>query len=95
MKQNRILTLVVGIVFIVIALFFYRLQTVGVSVNTIPKIQSVIPSRCVPTFADGGGPYYKSNSPYNREKIVPDKNNGEQLVVSGKMLRNDCKTTCT
>lgn len=46
---------------------------------------------CIPTFRDGGGPYYQLNSPF-REKIVPDINNGERLIVSGKILRNDCKT---
>jgi len=47
---------------------------------------------CTPTFADGGGPYYKLNSPF-RNKISPEVNNGEKLIVSGKFLRNDCKTT--
>lgn len=48
-------------------------------------------TNCKPTFADGGGPYYKPNSPA-RFKISPEINNGEKLIVSGKILRNDCKT---
>lgn len=46
---------------------------------------------CVPTFMDGGGPYYKPDSPF-RSKIVPDDNKGEKLVVTGRLLRNDCNT---
>lgn len=46
---------------------------------------------CVPTFVDGGGPYYKPNSPF-RAKISSDENNGEKLVVEGKVVMNDCKT---
>lgn len=46
---------------------------------------------CIPTFVDGGGPYYKENVPF-RKKIVPDQNNGERLTVKGRILKNDCKT---
>lgn len=47
---------------------------------------------CVSTFVDGGGPYYKSNAPF-RKKITPDQNDGEKLIVKGKVLKNDCKTS--
>jgi protocatechuate 3,4-dioxygenase beta subunit len=53
--------------------------------NPTPKIG------CKPTFRDGGGPYYKPNSPF-REKIVPEINNGEKLIVTGKVLKTDCAT---
>lgn len=53
--------------------------------------QTAVTTPCVPTFVDGGGPYYQPNSPF-REKIVPDENNGEVLTVSGKVLRRDCQT---
>lgn len=46
---------------------------------------------CVPTFVDGGGPYYKENAPF-REKIVPSETNGEKLIVRGRVLKNDCAT---
>ena len=46
---------------------------------------------CTPAFADGGGPYYKYNAPF-RYKIVPDENDGEKVIVKGKLLRSDCKT---
>ncbi len=45
---------------------------------------------CIPTFPDGDGPYYKTDAP-QRYKIVPQNSNGEKLVISGKLLRNDCK----
>jgi protocatechuate 3,4-dioxygenase beta subunit len=46
---------------------------------------------CIPTFQDGGGPYYRPNSP-ERTEIAPPHTGGITLVVSGKILRNDCKT---
>lgn len=49
------------------------------------------PPGCIPTFADGGGPYYQENVPF-REDIAPEINDGEKLIVSGKILLNDCKT---
>lgn len=61
-------------------------NTPPVNENPIQKIE------CTPTFRDGGGPYYKSNSPF-REKIVPEINNGEKLIVTGRVLKNDCTTT--
>lgn len=62
-----------------------------VSNSVTPSAQTIPAEGCIPTFADGGGPYYKANSPF-RTKIVPDQNNGEKLVVKGKVLLNDCKT---
>lgn len=50
-----------------------------------------VKKECIPTFADGGGPYYKNDSPF-RTKIVPDKTEGEKLTVSGRVLEKDCKT---
>src|SRR5262245_4472674 len=47
--------------------------------------------KCIPTFVDGGGPYYKARAPF-REKIVPDKNDGSKLVIHGKVLKSDCKS---
>lgn len=46
---------------------------------------------CIPTFIDGGGPYYLPNAPF-RTVIHPEQTNGDLLVVSGKLLRNDCQT---
>lgn len=46
---------------------------------------------CTPTFKDGGGPYYLPDSPF-REKIVPEINNGQRLIVKGRVLVNDCIT---
>lgn len=48
-------------------------------------------SGCKPAFRDGGGPYYLPNSPF-RNKIVPEENKGDQLMVAGKIVMNDCAT---
>lgn len=46
---------------------------------------------CIPTFLDGGGPYYQPNTPF-RDHLAPDENKGEQLTVRGKVLGADCVT---
>ena len=43
------------------------------------------PKPCLPTFVDGGGPYYKLNSP-ERDHIAPPETEGQRLEVSGKVL---------
>ena len=59
-------------------------------VTPAPTNQS-ISSNCVPTFQDGGGPYYQSNSPF-RSNIAPEDHTGEELTVTGKILQSDCVT---
>jgi protocatechuate 3,4-dioxygenase beta subunit len=46
---------------------------------------------CVPTFVDGGGPYYQSNTPM-RSELAPTVNSGEKLIVTGKVVEKDCVT---
>lgn len=46
---------------------------------------------CTPTFADGGGPYYKANSPF-RTVLYKTDSRGEILAVSGRVLHRDCQT---
>ncbi len=46
---------------------------------------------CTPTFVDGGGPYYKPDSPF-RQYLAPTENVGQKLIVTGKVLKNDCQT---
>lgn len=46
---------------------------------------------CIPTFQDGGGPYYQANTPF-RDRISPAENEGDTLVVSGRVLAADCHT---
>lgn len=46
---------------------------------------------CLPTFKDGGGPYYLPDQPF-RENIAPNENDGERLVVQGRLLESDCST---
>lgn len=52
---------------------------------------AVVSSDCIPTFKDGGGPYYQPNTPF-RENIAPKNNSGEKLIISGKVLKNGCTT---
>jgi protocatechuate 3,4-dioxygenase beta subunit len=53
--------------------------------------QTFTQSDCVPTFLDGGGPYYQPNAPF-RSVLAPSDHNGEELIVSGRVLESDCKT---
>lgn len=66
-------------------------MTVSLSFGLSVGKGAMVARSCTPAFADGDGPYYLPDSP-TRYKIVPDKNNGEKLVISGRLLRNDCKT---
>lgn len=76
-------SLILGIVFLIIAGFSgYYLS--GLKTQDSPQI-------CKPAFLDGGGPYYKPDVPF-RSKIVPENTNGEKLIISGRILKNDCKT---
>lgn len=74
----------------------YVLVGIGVLISIFiftfsKRVQKEDHDLCVPAFVDGGGPYYKSNVPF-RKKITPDQNDGEKLIVKGKVLKNDCKT---
>lgn len=44
---------------------------------------------CIPTFLDGGGPYYESNTPF-RENLAPENHSGTELTVTGRVLNSDC-----
>lgn len=44
---------------------------------------------CVPTFVDGGGPYYEANTEF-REQLAPDDTVGDRLIVQGLVLNSDC-----
>jgi len=48
-------------------------------------------TNCVPAFVDGGGPYYKPNTPF-RKALSQQSAFGEKLIVEGRVLQNDCKT---
>lgn len=47
---------------------------------------------CVPTFLDGGGPYYEPDTPF-RENIAPEDHSGTVLKVTGKVLNSDCTSS--
>ncbi|HYD35704.1 MAG TPA: hypothetical protein VD999_06565 [Vitreimonas sp.] len=93
-KHITLITLLV-ISGILISLNNRRLQTnLTVSSSPIPT-DSALPTpslnpNCIPTFVDGGGPYYQANSPF-RTNIAPEVNTGQKLIVSGKVLKSDCQ----
>lgn len=76
----------------ILPVLFILCVLLGFLVWHVQKEEAIIIQKdCIATFADGGGPYYKDNSPF-RTKIVPGKTEGEKLVVSGKILEKDCIT---
>jgi protocatechuate 3,4-dioxygenase beta subunit len=89
MKPASILIITFALLLSLSAYFIYTLNTSAT--NSEQDLATSVSEICVPTFRDGGGPYYLPNSPF-RKKIVPDKNNGEKVTVKGKVLLNDCKT---
>lgn len=70
-------------------LFKYRLASLQTP-NTFSNLEAKN-AFCVPTFADGDGPYYESNAP-ERNEITPATASGELLVVTGTVTENDCVT---
>lgn len=92
MNSQRILTGITIVIVIIISYLFISDVRDNQTAEIIPEdLTNITKKECVPTFADGGGPYYLSNAPF-RNKIAPDINNGEKLIVKGKILENDCKT---
>jgi protocatechuate 3,4-dioxygenase beta subunit len=92
MSKNRALII---LPFLPLLLLMWFISTQGAPATKNHISVSPTPSQdpnCVPTFVDGDGPYYKTNAPF-RTKIVPDQHNGTKLIVSGRVMANDCKTT--
>lgn len=85
LKRNPALTSIFLGALVIIGYLHYQVRTLEKTYET----KTV--ANCVPTFRDGGGPYYKPNSPF-RQQIAPDKSRGETLIMKGRILRNDCKT---
>ncbi|KXK27372.1 MAG: Chlorocatechol 1,2-dioxygenase [candidate division WS6 bacterium OLB20] len=52
--------------------------------QTLPVMSS-----CLPAFRDGGGPYYKPDSPF-RTRIVPAGTEGKPMIIKGVVLSSDC-----
>lgn len=75
--------------FIASGLIIYLLSILN---SASPKLSQNTP--CIPTFADGGGPHYIDDVP-SRSVLAPAENNGQRLVVRGRVLRRDCKTPVT
>lgn len=75
--------------------YLNQLTILGLVASTFlvgANYNSIFPAKvCIPAFLDGGGPYYKENAPF-RQSLSPDENNGQKLIVSGKLLLSDCKS---
>ena len=85
MKNPIFTTFAVSTVLIIGYLYSQTLILSKKAVDTPVKVN------CVPTFRDGGGPYYKAGAPF-RNKIAPSKSNGEVLRMKGKVIKSDCVT---
>lgn len=84
--KNRFLK--AGLILAALVIFFNLFFEIK-SVNEYPDTQTGKP--CTPTFKDGDGPYYYPDAPF-RTDLAPEKNNGEKLIVRGRLLQNDCRT---
>ncbi|MCA9380753.1 hypothetical protein KC678_00620 [Candidatus Dojkabacteria bacterium] len=85
-SKSLLINILIAILIIPVLIFGGFLISKDRDRNSTPKIAS---SECLPTFRDGGGPYYLPNSPF-QTKIVPDGNNGEKLIVGGYILDTSC-----
>ncbi len=90
MTTGKILIGATLIAFASIGFLMHRLQG-NVTTDAGIEARRTALSDCRPTFVDGGGPYYKENSPM-RTKISPENANGSKLIISGTILKNDCRT---
>lgn len=89
MKVKRLLILIfLGL--IALSVYLWTILKSGEKVETVKE--QVVSGNCTPAFRDGGGPYYLPNSPF-REKIAPEDSDGENLIVTGKILKSDCVTS--
>lgn len=97
MGSKKVITVVAAALFLGMAILVWWNNQRIVSqsrpvTNTDITDPTPLPSSdCTPTFVDGGGPYYKANAPF-RDNIAPEENQGQKLVVSGKVLKRDCQT---
>lgn len=89
---NKFLVVSLVIACLTIGLLYIILNTkISDNKNTNENLNTKENTNCIPTFVDGGGPYYQPNTPF-RNRLAPDNNNGDKLIVKGKVLENDCAT---
>lgn len=90
LSRNAFLVLIVS-TFLFAGYWYAQRNETGVTRPRVTKTNDVQGNPCTPTFLDGGGPYYIADVPF-RERIAPEENNGEELIVSGKIFQDDCET---
>jgi len=90
MKDKRII-LVILLIGVISGFIYLNSRLEGQISQQNSKQVTTGQSPCVPTFVDGGGPYYLPNVPF-RTILAPQQNAGTKLIVSGRILRSDCET---
>lgn len=81
-----LLAFLIGILLVLLLRWDY---TDALDEDTIRSITASQP--CIPTFEDGGGPYYLPDQPF-RDDIAPAIHNGDILTVRGQLLTKGCAT---
>lgn len=76
---------------LLVLLLLFVIAGLFITNQRIESIAQQPSTPCIPTFADGDGPYYQPNS-QQRTTLVPDTTKGEKLLVKGKVYKNDCRT---
>lgn len=90
--KNIFLTIGLSIIAAIVVLSIIAAAVLAYVFMSVPNGSALLDEQiCEPTFLDGGGPYYLANAPF-REHIAPDANEGDALVVQGRVLEEDCKT---
>jgi protocatechuate 3,4-dioxygenase beta subunit len=93
MKNNSFFSVALLIIVGISGWLFFknRSEQLATFVDASPQPSTSPITNCIPTFVDGGGPYYLANAPF-RSNLAPTTTQGEQLTVSGKVLARDCIT---
>ncbi len=100
MKFNKFLNLryflllILGIILIVVFARLSASKQEPAGPQQIQQQTSQTPTTtitCAPTKSDGQGPFYKLGSRQSSNLAPPDAA-GEKLIISGKILGQDCKT---
>ncbi len=77
---------IIAAVLVVVSTSTIYYIVIGRGDESIPTISS---KNCVPAFLDGGGPYYKPNSPF-RDTLHPEDHNGEEITITGYLFDKTC-----
>lgn len=89
---TRVIVRIVVVAAVVAVIAFVVMQLTQLGGVTKSKIVAMTEDqKCLPTFKDGGGPYYLPNQPF-KYNIAPDEHNGDTLIVHGQLFDSTCET---